>query len=72
MGKHFKEEQERYLELTHGYNIVLALVYVMLKIKQGVTKEKWFWAYYFLTGGIHFFGCQGWGTFLEDAYHLSQ
>lgn len=40
MGKHFKEEQERYLEPTHGYNVVLALVYVMLKIKQGVTKEK--------------------------------
>ena len=58
MSKHFKEQQERYLEPTHGYNIVLALVYVMLKIKnyynlqsvyfefemlkmkQGVTKEK--------------------------------
>ena len=40
MGKHFKEEQERDLELKHGYNIELALVYVMLKIKQGVTKEK--------------------------------
>ena len=40
MGKHFKEEQERYLEPTHGYNIELAFVYVRLKIKQGVTKEK--------------------------------
>ena len=72
MGKRFKEEQERDLEPKHGYNIELALVYVMLKIKQGVTKEKWFWAYYFLTRGIHFFGDQGWSTFLEDASHLSQ
>ena len=42
------------------------------KFKKGVTKEKWFWAYYFLTRGIHFFGGQGWRTFLEGAYHLSQ